>query len=381
MAKTILLADDSVMIQKVIELTFIGEDFQVDSVSSGDDALERLDAGAPDVVIADVHMHESASGYAVARKSKDLYPQVPVLLLVGSFEPFDEQEFADCGADRYLKKPFESEELERLVTDLMAQSGGAASADAAAPPPAPQPAVEESPPEPLAFDQFEDLESPAASPAPESPAVEAGEPFSLGGGEPEAGSEDVPVIPTATAPEAFPPSAETPDVFSFQTEDEGDDKAAEPIAPETSETSEAGGGGTDFRLDLDAEDELGDDEIDQEIALPSTEPAAEDETPPAFAAGVAPEPSFVEPKEVQEAAEEEPAVEAAAEAEETEDGDEEAEEIPAGALTEEDLERIARRVADLVGEHLVREVAWEVVPDLAEVIIKDRLRELESQVE
>jgi len=49
-------------------------------------------------------------------------------------------------------------------------------------------------------------------------------------------------------------------------------------------------------------------------------------------------------------------------------------------LSDDDVDRIARRVTELIGEGVVREVAWEVVPDLAEVVIKERLRELEDQV-
>ncbi len=48
---------------------------------------------------------------------------------------------------------------------------------------------------------------------------------------------------------------------------------------------------------------------------------------------------------------------------------------------EADVDRIARRVIDLLGEKVVRDVAWEVVPDLAEVILKARIRELEASVE
>jgi len=57
---------------------------------------------------------------------------------------------------------------------------------------------------------------------------------------------------------------------------------------------------------------------------------------------------------------------------------------PAGngaGLSEADVERIARRVAELVGDSVIREVAWEVIPDLAEVAIKERIQELESQIE
>ncbi len=50
-------------------------------------------------------------------------------------------------------------------------------------------------------------------------------------------------------------------------------------------------------------------------------------------------------------------------------------------LSEEEVDRIARRVVELLGDKAVRDVAWEVIPDMAELVIKDRLRELESQVE
>ena len=52
-----------------------------------------------------------------------------------------------------------------------------------------------------------------------------------------------------------------------------------------------------------------------------------------------------------------------------------------GALSDADVDRIARRVVELLGERLVREVAWEVIPDMAELVIKDRIRELERQLE
>jgi hypothetical protein len=54
---------------------------------------------------------------------------------------------------------------------------------------------------------------------------------------------------------------------------------------------------------------------------------------------------------------------------------------PRGALSDDDVDRIARRVVELMSEGTVREVAWEVVPDLAEVVIKKRLRDLERQAD
>jgi pyruvate/2-oxoglutarate dehydrogenase complex dihydrolipoamide acyltransferase (E2) component len=52
-----------------------------------------------------------------------------------------------------------------------------------------------------------------------------------------------------------------------------------------------------------------------------------------------------------------------------------------GRLSDEDVDRIARRVVELMADKAIRDVAWEVIPDMAEVVIRDRLRELESQAE
>ena len=206
MSKTILVADDSVTIQRVVELTFLEEDYRVECVADGDEALTQLEELSPDLVIADVHM-PGASGYDVCRRAKELGPDVPVLLLVGAFEDFDPQAAESCGADDHLKKPFDSQELLRQATGLLSRpaDGG------------------------------------------------------TGGG-------------------AMGESADRPE----------------------------GGGGS----------------------APSSELSASP-----------------------------------------------------GQLSDEQVEKIARRVVELLSDQAVREVAWEVVPDLAEVVIRDRLQELESQAE
>src|SRR3954452_21620440 len=133
MKRRILLADDSVTIQKVIELTFMDEDYEVRAVSNGDEALALLPEVKPEFVIADVHM-PGANGYEVCRRSKQLRPDVPVLLLVGTFEPFDENEARSCGADSFLKKPFDSQELLQRVQELLASRTAAPAAASATPP-------------------------------------------------------------------------------------------------------------------------------------------------------------------------------------------------------------------------------------------------------
>jgi DNA-binding response OmpR family regulator len=118
MAKTILLADDSVTIRKVVELTFGDTDIRVESVGTGAEALEQIRAIAPDLVLADVAM-PAPSGYDICRHVKASDRPVPVLLLAGTFEPFDSDRARECGADGHVVKPFESGSLVQRVESLL----------------------------------------------------------------------------------------------------------------------------------------------------------------------------------------------------------------------------------------------------------------------
>ncbi|GAC1428220.1 MAG: hypothetical protein NVSMB68_00160 [Thermoanaerobaculia bacterium] len=48
-------------------------------------------------------------------------------------------------------------------------------------------------------------------------------------------------------------------------------------------------------------------------------------------------------------------------------------------LSEEQVDRIARRVVQMLSDQVVRNIAWEVIPDLAEMVVKERIRQLESE--
>src|ERR1700688_3892885 len=122
MPRTLLLADDSVTIQRVIELTFADEDIDVVAVSDGDQAIARLDAMPPDIVLADVGM-PGKSGYEVAAyvKQTPRLAHIPVVLLTGAFEPVDEAKAAAAGCDGVLAKPFEPQLVIGRVKELLAR--------------------------------------------------------------------------------------------------------------------------------------------------------------------------------------------------------------------------------------------------------------------
>ena len=118
--KTLLLADDSVTIQRVIELTFADEDVRVVSVGDGRRALQWMEREVPDVVLVDVAVPE-VDGYALtaAMRQSARLRRVPVLLLAGAFEPVDDGKARQAGADGVLVKPFEPDELVGRVRELV----------------------------------------------------------------------------------------------------------------------------------------------------------------------------------------------------------------------------------------------------------------------
>ena len=140
MSTKLLLADDSVTIQRVIELTFADEDVAVTAVGDGRQAIDRLRTDRPDIVLADVGMPER-DGYEVASfiKNDPQLAHIPVILLTGAFEPLDEERARSVGCDGVLVKPFEPQMVINRVKELLASRRPAAPpvAPATAPPVAP----------------------------------------------------------------------------------------------------------------------------------------------------------------------------------------------------------------------------------------------------
>jgi len=131
----LLLADDSVTIQRVIELTFADENVQVVAVGDGKEAIDRLEADPPDIVLADVGMPER-DGYEVAEfiKGNPRLAHIPVLLLTGAFEPVDDARARAIGCDGVLVKPFEPQMVISKVRELLNSGRGEASVVPAPPP-------------------------------------------------------------------------------------------------------------------------------------------------------------------------------------------------------------------------------------------------------
>ena len=135
----LLLAEDSLIIQRVFELTLQQSGISLTMVDNGIDAIRLAKEISPDLVVADVSL-PGKDGFEVARelRSPETGGAFPVLILAGSLSPIDEERYRSCGADGVLYKPFESQELIDKVESLLANR--------AEPAPAPVPEERPAPP-------------------------------------------------------------------------------------------------------------------------------------------------------------------------------------------------------------------------------------------
>ena len=120
MTKKILVADESVTIQKIVAMAFENEDSLVEGISNGKDALDRIKNFNPNIVLADVNMAE-LSGFELSKiiKNDPKFHSIKVLLLASDLEDFNKSLFDSSGADDYISKPFKSQDIIKKVTDLI----------------------------------------------------------------------------------------------------------------------------------------------------------------------------------------------------------------------------------------------------------------------
>lgn len=449
MSKKLLLADDSITIQKVIGITFANEDYELTVVDNGNAALEKAREVHPDLVLADVFM-PGRNGYELcsAIKQDPALNRVPVLLLTGTFEPFDEVKAQNAGADSWIAKPFESQTLIDRVEQLLS-AASAAPAETAAPveqneavaaepsaagwdeleapePPTPAlPPAEEDIWSSIAFDEedlqpaapeleeeflFEEETFPEVS-EPAAQAISPPSPSDLSMPEPAPANEAV-ALPEAEEPDwgdfeeeilalddsdileaeelvedegedfvfaveeaAAPAGAEASPIPDFTFEDEpvvGD--AGDRLAMETAFAEAPGTIADDVAEEWEFPDEEG-DALATATALETEawdfdlteEPAAPGESmSPAAPPSAEPEAAVAAPAETIVSPTPQPGIEERV-----------------ASLSEADLERIVERMVGAVIERLanrtLEKIAWEVVPDLAESLVREEIRKIKEK--
>jgi CheY-like chemotaxis protein len=402
--RKLLLADDSAAVQKVVELTFADEGMEVFSVGDGQSALDKLEHLTPDVVLADAFM-PGLNGYELCRSMKgdQRFAQIPVMLLISSFAPFDEAEAQRAGADDIITKPFQSirqlvSRVDSLLSDRRPKVDSSIS-----------PTVEEeeeltqSEPDETPIPVMVERDEPHVTVLVEAAQMETALPHEETGG---AGAPDI-EFQTADTARLEP---EVSDFRAIENEDtleikpplddmRMDAQFIEQTPPEiksdtfmnetVSINEPARPRFNDALLDLD-ESDFAASNITDDVVLD-----LDPEAPSSLADGswdlrstqepVEPEPVEVEQHAVAEAQAGSPELsDAPAGVSEThlsaaEDAATGPLAFPPGTgssqteLSPEAINAIARRVIEQMSDQVVREIAWEVVPELSELMIRKKL--------
>jgi CheY-like chemotaxis protein len=216
--KTLLAVDDSATMRKVLEITFSGEDYRIVTVDSSQAAIAKL-SEEPKIFIIDTVLG-SDDGYALSKEVRKRDGSATIVLLASRHNPYDAAKGKDAGADDYMDKPFDTQQMvDKVRKAVVARESGAVAAPAAAAdvvrtqigvpvaPPAARPAAAAPAPAPAA------PAAAAAKPAPAAAAAAAGSRAStlMFGGEPQTkpGTPAAPP-PAAAAKPAPAPAAARP---------------------------------------------------------------------------------------------------------------------------------------------------------------------------
>jgi len=120
---TLLAVDDSKTMRKVLEITFAGEDFRTVLCESADEALGKLGEN-PQVALVDAGL-ENAAGYELCQKIKAMAPNVAVVMLSSKQQPYDRARGSAVGADDFVDKPFDTQQLLEKVTTIARRAASA----------------------------------------------------------------------------------------------------------------------------------------------------------------------------------------------------------------------------------------------------------------
>lgn len=325
-SRTILFADDSATMRTIMEKAFFAEDFEVVTVPSGEAAMTRAKEIRPNVILVDSGMI-GVSGYDVCKAVRDdpSIAHTPVVIMSGVSNPYDENKAREVGATDHVKKPFDTAKLIEKMVEL---AGGAKDVDTvtapAAAPPIPKPPMKPA----AAGATLHAFPSPAAATKPPVPPV-----FPKPVPKPEPTHKETMEF---ARPRTEP--IRDPDVKPIELDEPGADEGQIQVGT-LAELAQMNERGEKISHDI------------HEDAIELTEPVSPPPVSP-------PEP--VQQAPVAASTMEESISAAARTVAQKVEG-----------ITNDQAEAIRKLTAEVI-----EQVVWEVVPDLAETIIRERIQEL-----
>ena len=377
MSIKVLVADDSITIQKVIGIIFGGDEYSLTIVDNGNSAVDKAREINPDILLIDALM-PGMTGYEVSETIRSIpaLAAKPILILTGSFEPFDEEKAKRCGADDFIAKPFESQQIITKVRELL-EIGKSREFSA--------PVSEQPSPIEVSHDQIYEIATPSLDvQTPVESRYQAAPENIWAAFTPETEQESV--AETASAPTIPAADAFEPDVFAIVSEESDAQLVQSPVNVGESPQDSGSQWESVQEHTFEFEEETIAAPPRSDFTFPADQPlessfgniAFEDETEtsaaPVLDAFTSPLPIFEAP-DTSFAPLTDHAEPLAAPVEKTFPVTETASQVPA-SLTEEQL----RTALASVSKEVIERIVWEVVPDLAEVLIREAIRKIKQEV-
>jgi DNA-binding response OmpR family regulator len=360
MAKKLLVVDSNLAIQKLVEYNLSREKFEVTCLNDGLSALDLLPKLDPDLILADYHLEGiSFSRFCEKVKQKQTEKERPILVLVSPADAYDPKKLLSLGVVDFVKKPLEPKELIEKLKDLSQEA--ATMVDSA-----PRPPTEPPPPEPKT-EPAEVLPRPSLKEQAEIMKIEELLGWSVAGIKP--------------AEEEMPNSApDGPAIDNEMTVVENRATSAAPLrAGETEPVEDPSEVSPSPPMEAPAAPSMEDAEqtmIESGAPLPSSPPPPETEAPPPATPPTDTPSQPISPAELEAQF---PQLYAAPESVEPPPAAQPAPDLAPSAPSAAVSEAAVQEAVSKIAKEIIEKVAWDVVPSLAEHLIKEELEKLKTE--
>lgn len=119
MTSRVLIADDSLTIQKVIGITLASSGYELVECLNEEELFRKTQANHFDLILLDFNLSDSRSGYELAKQINNQVPGAAIIVMLGTFDSIDESQFNACGISDKIIKPFESSKFIKKCRDLL----------------------------------------------------------------------------------------------------------------------------------------------------------------------------------------------------------------------------------------------------------------------
>lgn len=119
MTSKVLVADDSLTIQKVINITLANSGYELVECLNEQDLLNKVESNSFDLVLLDFNLSDTTTGYDLSKKIKAKNPRAAIVVMLGTFDSVDESQFKNSGITDKIIKPFESSKFIKKCKDAL----------------------------------------------------------------------------------------------------------------------------------------------------------------------------------------------------------------------------------------------------------------------